>query len=37
MRSHRDQQQRGRKPMTEEEMATAIAQMRAKDDEYEER
>jgi hypothetical protein len=36
-RIHRDQQQRGRKPMTEEEMATEIAQMRAEDDEYEER
>src|SRR5437660_3252431 len=34
---HRDQQQRGRKPMTEEEMAAEIAQMRGEDDEYEER
>jgi hypothetical protein len=34
---HRDQQQRGRKPMTEEEMTTEIAQMRTEDDEYEER
>src|SRR5437016_5106111 len=36
-RIHRDQQQRGRKPMTEEEMAAEIAQMRGEDDEYEER
>ncbi|HEV3258309.1 MAG TPA: hypothetical protein VG013_15625 [Gemmataceae bacterium] len=36
-RIHRDQHQRGRKPMTEEEMAAEIAQMRAEDDEYEER
>jgi hypothetical protein len=36
-RIHRDQQQRGRVPMTEEEMAAEIAQMRAEDDEYEER
>ena len=36
-RIHRDQQQRGRKPMTEEEMAAEIAQMRGLDDEYEER
>ncbi len=36
-RIHRDQQQRGRRPMTEAEMATEIAQMRAEDDEYEER
>jgi hypothetical protein len=36
-RIHRDQQQRGSKPMTEEEMAAEIAQMRAEDDEYEER
>jgi hypothetical protein len=36
-RIHRDQQQRGRKPMTEEEMAAEIAQMRAEDDDYEER
>src|SRR5438128_12594283 len=34
-RIHRDQQQRGRKPRTEEEMAAEIAQMRAEDDEYE--
>ena len=34
---HRDQQQRGRRPMTEEEMAAEIAQLRAEDDEYEER
>jgi hypothetical protein len=36
-RIHRDQQQRERKPMTDEEMAAEIAQMRAEDDEYEER
>ena len=36
-RIHRDQQQRGRRPMTEEEMAAEIAQMRDNDDEYEER
>lgn len=36
-RIHHDQQQRGRKPMTEEEMASEIAQMRAEDDEYEDR
>jgi hypothetical protein len=36
-RIHRDQQQSGRKPMTEEEMAAEIAQFRADDDEYEER
>ena len=36
-RIHRDQQQRGRRPMTEEEMAAEIAQMRGDDDEYEER
>ncbi len=35
-RIHRDQQQRGHEPMTEEEMAAEIAQMRAQD-EYEER
>lgn len=35
-RIHRDQQQQGRTPMTEEEMAVEIAQLRA-DDEYEER
>jgi hypothetical protein len=34
---HRKQQQRGRKPITEEEMAAEIAQMRHKDEEYEER
>jgi len=32
-RIHREQQQRGRRPMTEEEMAAEIAQMRADDDE----
>ena len=36
-RIHRDQEQRGRRPMTEEEMAAEIAQLRAEDDEYEER
>ena len=36
-RIHQDQQQRGRRPMTEEEMAAEIAQMRAEDDEYEDR
>jgi hypothetical protein len=36
-RIHRDQAERGRKPMTEEEMAAEIAQTRAEDDEYEER
>jgi hypothetical protein len=36
-RIHHDQQLRGRKPMTEDEMAAEIAQMRAEDDEYEER
>jgi hypothetical protein len=36
-RIHRDQLQRGRKPMTEEEMAAQIDQMRGEDDEYEER
>jgi hypothetical protein len=36
-RIHRDQQQRGRRPMTEEEMVAEIAQMRGEDDEYEER
>src|ERR1700704_2724403 len=36
-RIHRDQQQRGRRPMTEEEMAAEIARMRAEDDESEER
>jgi hypothetical protein len=36
-RIHRDQQQRGRRPPTEEEMATEIARMRGEDEEYEER
>jgi hypothetical protein len=36
-RIHREQQQRGRTPMTEEEMAAEITQMRGEDDEYEER
>src|SRR5262249_2852041 len=35
-RIHREQQ-RGRPPMSEEEMAAEIAQLRAEDDEYEER
>jgi hypothetical protein len=36
-RIHRDQQQRGRRPMTEEEMAVEIAQIRGEDDDYDER
>jgi hypothetical protein len=36
-RIHRDQQARGRKPMTEEQMAAEIAELRADDEEYEER
>jgi hypothetical protein len=36
-RIHRDQQKRGQKPMTEEEMAAEIAQMRCEDDEDEQR
>lgn len=36
-RIHRDQQARGRRPMTEEAMAAEIAHLRAEDDEYEER
>ena len=36
-RIHGDQQQRGCRPITEEEMAAEIAQLRAEDDEYEER
>jgi hypothetical protein len=36
-RIHRDQQQRGTRPMTEEEMAAEIARMRAEDDAYEQR
>lgn len=36
-RIHHDQQLRGRKPMTEEEMAAEIAQTRDDDEEYEER
>jgi hypothetical protein len=32
-RIHREQRQRGRQPMTEEEMAADIARMRAEDDE----
>jgi hypothetical protein len=35
-RIHRDQKTRGKKPMTEEQMAAEIAAMRADDDEYEE-
>jgi hypothetical protein len=34
-RIHHDQRQRGRRPMTEEEMAAEIAQKAAEDDEYE--
>ncbi len=36
-RIHQDQQRRGHRPMTEEEMAAEIAKARAVDDEYEER
>src|SRR4051794_24074581 len=36
-RIQREQRQRGQRPMTEEEMAAEIAQIRAEDDEYEER
>src|SRR6266480_5905029 len=36
-RIHRDQQERGRRPMTEKEIAAEIVQMRGEDDEYEER
>jgi hypothetical protein len=36
-RIHQHQEQRGRSPMTEEEMAAEIAQMRGEDDEYEQR
>jgi hypothetical protein len=36
-RIHQDQQQRGRRPMTDEEMAAEISQLRGEDDEYEER
>ena len=36
-RIRREQQQRGRKAMTEEEMAAEIAQMRHENEEYEER
>jgi len=36
-RIHRDQQQRGWRPMTDEEMAAEIARARAEDDEDEER
>jgi hypothetical protein len=36
-RIHLDQRQRGHRPMTEEEMATEVARMRAEEDEYEER
>jgi hypothetical protein len=36
-RIHRDQQRRGRRPMTEEETAAEVAQMRAEDEGYEER
>jgi hypothetical protein len=34
-RIHRDQPQRGRKPMTEEEMTAEIAQMRAEEEDEE--
>ena len=36
-RIHREQQQRGRKPMTDAEMAAEIAQMRAEGDQDDER
>ncbi len=36
-RIHADQQRRGRRPMTEEEMAAEIARARAEEDEYGER
>ena len=36
-RIHREQAQRGRTPMTEEEMAAEITQLRAEEDDYEER
>jgi hypothetical protein len=36
-RIHQDQRQRGRTPMTEEEMAAEIAQLRAEGDDYEAR
>ncbi len=36
-RIHKDQQQSGRGPMTDEEMAAEIARMRGQDDDYEER
>lgn len=35
-RIHHQQEQRGRRPMTEEEMAAEIEQMRSEDEEYEE-
>src|SRR5438270_121483 len=36
-RIHRYQQRRGRRPMTEEEMAAEVARMRAEDEESEQR
>ncbi len=36
-RIHREQQQRGRRPMTEEEMAAEVARARAEDDDCRER
>jgi len=36
-RIHRDQHQRGRRPITEEEMAAEMAERRAEEDAYEER
>jgi hypothetical protein len=36
-RIHREQQEQGRKPMTEEEMAAEIARLRTEDEEYEQR
>ena len=36
-RIHREQQRRGRKPLTEEETAAKVERLRAEDDEYEKR
>jgi hypothetical protein len=36
-RIHREQQERGHRPMADEEMAAEVAQMRAEDDAYEAR
>src|SRR4051812_22811324 len=37
VRIHQEQRQQGRRPMTEEEMTAEIPQLRADDEEYEER